>query len=63
MHIMRYNDDGHAVLVDLLEEVHDVFIVTEILSGGRLIQDDQLRVKRQYGCNRHPFQLAETQHG
>ncbi|MPN14912.1 hypothetical protein SDC9_162241 [bioreactor metagenome] len=60
---MRYDHDGHAVLVDLLEKMHDVFVVTEILSGSRLIQDDQLGIQCQDGCNRHPFQLTETQHG
>ena len=62
VHVMRYDHDGHTVLVDPLEEMHDVLIMAEILPGCRLIQDDQLWIKCQYGCNRHPFQLAEAQH-
>ena len=60
---MGDQDDRYTELVDFLKKIHDLGIVPEILSGGRLIQDQDLRTEDENGGDGHPFLLPVTEGG
>src|SRR5580700_583493 len=54
-HRMRHLHDGRPLLVQLLEQVHDLLALAGMQVAGRLVGKDQLRA-RNHGA-RHRYQL------
>lgn len=58
---MRHHDNCLALLVQTLNNLHDLHAFLIILSGGRLIQDQDICFKRQYRCKGYPLPLTPAQ--
>ena len=57
----QYHRD--ALPVQFPQKLHDLCVVFQILSGGRLVQQDHFRFQHQNGGNGHPFLLPIAQSG
>ena len=51
----------YALPVQPPQKLHDLGVVAEVLPGGGLVQDDDVRAKRQHAGDGHPLFLAEAQ--
>src|SRR5216684_5139902 len=55
---VRDHDDGRAALVDLIEQIHDLARHERVEVSGRLVGQDQLRVRRQNAGDGYPLLLT-----
>ena len=42
IHIMADDEDGHALLMELAQEFHELFLIFAVLTARRFIEDDVL---------------------
>ena len=58
---MGDHDHGHALGVQPAQELHNVGVMSEILTRRRLVQNDKLGVLHQHAGDGHALFLAEAQ--
>jgi len=58
---MGNQNHRNTLLVQFTEEIHDLCVVLQILSGSGFIQQQHFRTEDQNGGNGHPFFLTVTQ--
>ena len=60
---MGNHQDGHPLVVQALQEFHDLRVVAVVLTGGGLVQNQNLGLHHQNGGDGHPLLLAVAQSG
>ncbi len=58
VHIVCDEHYSYALTVEILQKVHNLGVVLEVLTGGWFIEQDNLRLQYEDGCNGHALFLA-----
>ena len=63
VHIVGNQDNRDTLTVQLPQKIHNFRVMLQILTGGRLVQQNHLRLQNQNGSNRHALLLPIAQGG